>query len=201
MRVLSSTLFAVVAKIKSSCACARWHIARTAVCCRCRQQHTVQKEARVPAYEGLDTDIWCYHKARLIWIACELVNDWLVKSLWKLVCLCMMSMSNATWMQCCALALLQLFVLGLNAWGAQKRDWSSLFWDDSGEANNDIWADGNNVAWLYIWGAYVCPHPQSNRSSWWIAIQSQSFEHFGATNNLNGMTLCLCTIPHRRMSK
>jgi hypothetical protein len=69
-----------------------------------------------------------------------------MNSLWKLVRLCMMSTSNVTWMQCCALALLQLFVLGLNAWGAQKRDWSSLFWDDSGEANNDIWADGNNVA-------------------------------------------------------
>jgi hypothetical protein len=87
----------------------------------------------------------------------------------------------------------------VNAQGAQKRDWSSLFWDDSGEADNDIWADGNNVAWLYIWGAYVCPHPRSNRSSWWIAIQSQSFEHFGATNNLNGITLCLCTIPRRQM--
>ena len=93
-----------------------------------------------------------------------------MNSLWKLMRLCMMSTSNVTWMQCCTLALLQMFVLGLNARGAQKRDWSSLFWDDSGDAENDIWADGNNVVWLYIWGAYVCPHPRSNRSSWWIAI-------------------------------
>jgi hypothetical protein len=67
-----------------------------------------------------------------IWIARDLANAWLMNSLWKPVRLCMMSTSNVTWLQCCALALLQLFVLGLNARGAQKRDWSSLFWDDSG---------------------------------------------------------------------
>jgi hypothetical protein len=58
MRVSSSLLFAVVTKIKSSCACARWHIPHTAVCCRRQQHHTVRKEARAPAHEheGLDTD-------------------------------------------------------------------------------------------------------------------------------------------------
>jgi hypothetical protein len=69
------------------------------VCCRCRQQHTVRKEARAPAHEGLDTNIWCCrcrcfvavavarwtinnHKAR------ALAHDWLMNSLWKLESLC-----------------------------------------------------------------------------------------------------------------
>jgi hypothetical protein len=34
----------------------------------------------------------------------------------------------------------------------------------------------------FICGAYVCPHPGSNCNSWWVAIQSQLIELFGATN-------------------
>ena len=173
-RVLSTSTTTHSAK-GSSCTCT-WGAWHQHMYCRCRCFVAVAV-ARRTIYN---------HKARalahdwLIWIARDLANDWLMNSLWKLVRLCMMSTSNVTWVQCCALALLKLFVLGLNAGGAQKMDWSSLFWDDSEEVNNDIWADGNNVAWLYIWGAYVCPHPRSNHSSWWIAIQSQSIEHFGA---------------------
>jgi hypothetical protein len=50
---------AVVAKIKSSCACARWLIACTVVCCRCRTITHSANEARAPSHEGLETDIWC----------------------------------------------------------------------------------------------------------------------------------------------
>ncbi len=68
----------------------------------------------------------------------------------------------------------------VNAQGDQKRDLLSLFLVWLRE-DIDIGAMSTMLQG-FICGAYVCPHLWSNCNSWWVSIQSQLIEHFGATN-------------------